>query len=349
MNLNKIKSNSFLTFDDVNIIPKYSEIESRSDVDITSKLTDTCFIKTPLVSAPMDTVTETDMAYKMAEHGAVGAIHRFHDIEYHAELITNLLRTQYDNGMEDYPVIASIGVTGDWKERASELFKCGSTMFLLDVAHGHHILVKNALEYLKSEFDISIIAGSVSTAKGAKDLQEWGADAIRFGQGNGSLCETRIRTGIGIPQLSGLMWARSEVSIPIIADGGIRTIGDVAKALAAGANTVMLGSLLSGTLESPGPISRVGNWPNESLYKKFRGSASLDAKLDRGESKNVEGNSKIIPYKGSIDRIISDITDGLKSACSYVGAKNIKEFYENAEFVKVTAAGMLEAKPHLLH
>jgi IMP dehydrogenase len=136
--------------------------------------------------------------------------------------------------------------------------------------------------------------------------------------------------------------------VPVNADGGIRNIGDVCKGLACGADTIMLGSLLSGTKESPGNIEKIGEWPNEKLYKKYRGSASLDSKTDRGESKNVEGNSKIIPYKGKVKRIISDISDGIRSSCSYVGAGDILDFQSKCEFVRVTQAGTLEAKPHLL-
>lgn len=339
----------YLTFDDVNIVPKYSEVKSRQNISLSTKLTSKFYLDFPIISAPMDTVTEHDMAFIMDCHGGVGAIHRFHDIQYHCELVMNLRELKNDNDIVSVPMIATIGVVGDWKERADELYKIGCRVFLLDVAHGHHILVKEAIEFLKSTYsDADVIAGSVSTSEGAIDLQNWGADAIRFGQGNGSLCETRIRTGIGIPQISGLINARKVVSIPIIADGGIRTIGDIAKALAAGANSVMLGSLLAGTKESPGSISKVGLWPNEVLYKKYRGAASLEAKQLRGEEKNVEGNSKLIPYKGKVSRLMSDIKDGLQSSCSYVGAKHLYDFRKKAEFVEVTHAGAIEAQPHLL-
>ena len=136
--------------------------------------------------------------------------------------------------------------------------------------------------------------------------------------------------------------------VPCMADGGVRSIGDVCKGLGGGADTVMLGSLLSGTKESPGVITKQGQWPNETLQKKYRGSASIESKTDRGESKNVEGYSTTIPYKGKVKRIISDVIDGLKSSMSYVGANNIEEFQSKCELIKVTNAGVLEAKPHLL-
>ena len=180
---------------------------------------------------------------------------------------------------------------------------------------------------------------------------EAGADAVRVGVGSGSLCSTRIQTGVGIPMVSAIRDVVSvcdDYGISVIADGGIRTPGDVAKAIVAGADCVMLGNLLSGTKETPGSITKTGMWPNEVLQKKYRGSASLEAKSDRGETHNVEGYSTTIPYKGKVKRIINDILDGLKSSMSYVGASNLEEFQSMAEFVRVTNSGINEAKPYLI-
>ena len=199
--------------------------------------------------------------------------------------------------------------------------------------------------------NVEVIGGSIATKKAAQDLCEWGVDGIRVGIGNGSLCETRIRTGVGLPQvsvLSDVCSVADTYNVPCIADGGVRYVGDVAKGLGAGADSVMLGSIIAGTKETPGNTHKVGEWPNEKLYKKYRGSASLDSKSDRGEYDNVEGNSKIIPYKGKVNRIISDIRDGLSSAFSYVGASDVLDFQSKCEFVQVTQAGVIEAKPHLL-
>ena len=236
-------------------------------------------------------------------------------------------------------------------ERAQELVNNGCNVLLIDVAHGHHKLVKEAMRRIKNETNVEVIAGSIATKAAAKHLIEWGADALRVGIGNGSLCETRIRTGVGVPQVSALIDVCSVAdnhSVPVIADGGIRYVGDVAKSLGLGASSVMVGSLFSGTKETPGEIIKQGEWPNERLYKKYRGSASLDSKSDRGESNNVEGNSKIIEYKGKVIRIISDIRDGLRSAFSYVGASDVLDFQSKCEFVRVTSNGTIEAKPHLL-
>ena len=399
-----------LTYDDVNIVPKYSELESRDDVDLTTRFTKNTILTIPIVASPMDTVTELDMAKEMMDWGGVGVIHRFQSIEKHARMMKSLhyewdryfepipgitdgtertlekewqewwdssirhwnsppTKSDWDDLKERFyfadsmihdekiwskrPLCAAIGVTGDYFERAQELVKNGCNVLFIDIAHGHHVLLKKVIKELKNEFgtNVEVIGGSIATKEATKDLCEWGVDGLRVGIGNGSLCETRIRTGVGLPQVSVLFDVCSvadNYGVPCVADGGIRYVGDISKAIGAGADTVMLGSLLAGTKETPGDTHKVGEWPNEKLYKKYRGSASLDSKSDRGESNNVEGNSKIIPYKGKVKRIISDIRDGLSSAFSYVGASNVLDFQSKCEFVRVTQAGTIEAKPHLL-
>jgi IMP dehydrogenase len=255
-----------------------------------------------------------------------------------------------DRMWRNLPLCAAVGVKGDYLERAKELVLNGCNVILIDVAHGHHKLVGDAIEEIKSKIsNIEVIAGNIATRDGAEFLCEKGADAIRVGIGNGSLCETRIRTGVGLPQVTALLDVCSvadRYDVPVIADGGIRNVGDVSKGLGSGADSVMVGSLLSGTKESPGSIEKQGEWPNEKLFKKYRGSASRDSK---GNDKNVEGNHKVIPYKGKVRRILSDIEDGIKSSCSYVGANNLDEYRSLVEFVEVTNAGQVEARPHLLN
>ena len=399
----------YLTYDDVNIVPKYSKLKSREDVKLNTRFTKNTELTIPIVASPMDTVTEVDMAKEMLEWGGVGVIHRFMSIEKQSQMMKSVWKvwdsyfnigknmggddsertidTEWDewyksvkhwnspptksdfddlkerfyfaDGMiEDEkiwskrPLCAAVGVTGDYLERARELVWNGCNVILIDVAHGHHKLVGDAIEEIKNDIsEIEVVAGSVATGNGAKFLCEKGADALRVGVGNGSLCETRIRTGVGLPSVTALLDVCSVAdgyNVPVIADGGIRNVGDVCKGLGSGADTIMVGSLLSGTKESPGTIEKKGQWPNEQLFKKYRGSASLDSKLERGEEKNVEGNHKVIPYKGKVKRIIGDIKDGIRSSCSYVGASNLEEYRSLVEFVEVTKAGQVEAQPHLL-
>jgi IMP dehydrogenase len=337
------------TFDDIQIIPKYSEVESRSQCNLTTRFTKQYKLGTPLVSSPMDTVTEYNMALAIASHGGVGILHRFMSIEKQSNQVRKIKE-------QEKLVSAAIGATGDYKERAQELVNAGAIVLLIDVAHGNTKQVRDAITWCKQNLPgyVDVIAGNVATYEGARNLAQWGADAIRVGIGNGSLCETRIRTGIGIPQVTALIESiraveETGIDVPIIADGGIKMTGDVAKALSLGADSIMIGSLLAGTRESPGEIQRMGMWPNEQLFKKYRGSASAEVKQVHGlEEKNVEGNSKLIPYKGKVERIISDISDGVRSAMSYVDATTIEEFQAKSEHVLITQNGLIEAKPHLL-
>ena len=393
---------TYLTYDDVNIVPKFSEVLSREDVDLSTRFTKNTTLSIPIVSSPMDTVTEYKMAREMLDWGGVGVIHRFQSIENQAKQMKRVWyewdrwyniggdkdRTDHTQVFEDWykgvrhwnspptksdyedlhellwfadeakkdedywskrPLCAAIGTTGDYLERAQELVKNGCNVLLIDVAHGHHKLVGDALEKIKKNIPrVEVVAGNIATREGAEFLLQSGADGIRVGIGNGSLCETRIRTGVGLPQVSTLLDVVTicdDFDVPCIADGGIRNIGDVCKGLGCGADSVMLGSLLSGTKESPGQIEKIGEWPNEKLFKKYRGSASRDSK---GNDKNVEGNHKVVPYKGKIHRLLSDIKDGIRSSFSYVGANNLSEYHCKVEFVRVTQAGTIEAKPHLI-
>ena len=388
------------TYDDINIVPMYSEVEHRDKVNIRTRFTKETEIAYPIVSSPMDTVTGLNMAKAMLEWGTCGVIHRFQSIEKQARMMKSLhyewdsywnigedtkrtIEIEWDEWWNDFsrsnpptkedwkdlkkrwwfadsmidsdshweklPLCAAIGVTDDYLERAQELVKNGCNVLLIDVAHGHHKLVGDAIEEIKTRLSgIEVVAGSVATKDATKYLCEKGADSIRVGIGNGSLCETRIRTGVGIPTVSAIIdcvAVADTFNCPVIADGGIRNIGDVCKGLACGADSVMLGSILSGTKESPGEIEKIGQWPNEQLFKKYRGSASRDTKRS---DKNVEGNHKVVPYKGKTRRILHDIGDGVRSSFSYVGANNIAEFHSLVELVKVTRAGQVEAKPHLL-
>ena len=342
--------NRYLTYDDVNIIPKYSDVTSRDNVTLNTKFTKKTELQIPIVSSPMDTITEYDMAFEMMIMGGVGVIHRFNSIEEQSSIMNKLHTEKYDHC--ELPLCAAVGIKGDYLERTQELVNNGCNVILIDVAHGHHKLVGDAINEIKKNISgVEVIPGNNATGEGAEILCKQGADGIRAGIGNGSLCETRIRTGVGVPSVSSLLDVVSVAdrhNVPVIADGGVRNIGDVCKGLGCGADSVMLGRLISGTKETPGSIEKIGEWPNEQLFKKYRGSASLDSKKVRGENKNVEGNHKVIPYKGKLKRILQDITEGIKSSFSYVGASNFDEFHSRVEFVEVTYAGMVEARPHLL-
>ena len=329
-----------LTYDDIQLVPEYSEVESRQNIDLSTRISTNYKIKVPLIASPMDTVCDSEMAIAMAELGGVGCIHRFMSIEEQG-LETKKVRT----AVQDAVVMAAIGANGDYLERAQELVNSGVNVILIDVAHGHHKFVRDAIGNLKRNLPahIDIVAGNIATANAARDLVEWGANALRVGIGGGSLCTTRIKTGFGVPNVTSLEACYNASPVPIIACGGIRNSGDIAKALAVGANSVILGSLLAGTKEAPGAIIEKSN----GLYKRYRGAASLETKSIHGQAtRNVEGESTIVPFKGGVKFIVEGLLDGLRSALSYAGANNLSEFIP--EYVVVTNAGMNEARPHLL-
>ena len=341
-----------LTYDDINLIPSFSSIESRSTIDLSTQFTTNYKIRIPLIASPMDTVCDSEMAIAMEELGGVGIIHRFMSIEEQSKevssvfLHTHIIGRWVFNGIpQRVPVSAAIGANGDYLERAQELTKQGANVILIDVAHGYHKFVMEAIRNLKKTLPshVDIIAGNVATGDAAYNLQDAGADAIRVGIGGGSLCTTRIKTGFGVPNVTSLQDCVQSVKVPIIACGGIRSSGDIAKALAVGADSVILGSLLAGTKEAPGAIIEKVN----GLYKRYRGAASLETKSIHGQVKrNVEGESTVVPFKGGIKFVVEGLLDGVRSALSYAGANNLGEYLP--EYVVVTQAGVNEARPHIL-
>jgi IMP dehydrogenase len=354
-----------LTYDDIQLIPKYSNILSRTTISLKTKLSRRYGLLTPFVASPMDTVCEFEMAYKMFLYGGVGCIHRFMSIEDQSEQIKKLNYLIYGEGfggpyeswnldsgewhtdINMVPIMAAIGVSDKDKERALSLTENGASVILIDVAHGHHQNVIDMIKWGKENLPehVDVIAGNITTREAAIDLQEAGADGLRVGVGSGSLCTTRIKTGFGVPSVTCIEEISQAATVPIMADGGIRTSGDIAKALAVGADVVMLGSLLAGTEESPGKIIET---QNGSLLKRYRGSASLETKTIHGQAqRNVEGESTTIPYKGGVKFIIEGLVDGVRSALSYGGASNLQEF--TPDYVQVTNSGIQEARPHLLH
>lgn len=329
-----------LTFDDVLLTPKRSEVRSRRDPQLTTKLTRKFEIQTPIISANMDTVTEYDMAFAMNEIGGVGILHRFLSIEDQAKQAHQLR----EKGLKI--IAASVGVGDEFKSRAEALVKAGTNLLTIDIAHGHSIQMMETLKWLKDTHpEVEIIAGNLATPDAARDLIEAGADAIKVGIGPGSMCTTRIITGCGVPQLTAIALC-AEVAetykVPVIADGGIRTSGDIVKAFAAGASTVMLGSMLAGTMETPGEI--------KNGKKMYRGMASRSAQDSwRGgvpQGMAPEGESTQISIKGRVQDVIHELAGGIRSGMSYLNATSIAEISRNALFIEMSASGVRESRAH---
>lgn len=352
-----------LTYDDIQLVPQYSDIPTRTQINLNTLVSRRYGLLNPIVASPMDTVCGLEMAYKMFLLGGVGCIHRFNSIEEQSKIVKELYHRIYGEGFggpfEDWgvmldtwhseiphvPIMAAIGVSESDKFRAKHLVESGCNILLIDVAHGHHENVRKMIEWCKENLDdkVDIIAGNIATKEAAQDLESWGVDGLRVGIGGGSLCTTRVKTGFGVPNVSCIEDIVSVAKTPVMADGGIRSSGDISKALAIGASSVMLGSLIAGTEEAPGQIVETP----KGLYKRYRGSASLETKVTHGQqARNVEGESTTIPYKGGVKFIVNGLLDGVKSALSYGGAKNLQEF--KPPYVVVTNSGINEARPHLL-
>ena len=337
------KFENTVSFDDVLLVPNYSDIESRSEVDIGNNLGFHKF-KMPIISSPMDTVTEGEMSRAMAKLGGLGIVHRYNDIEEQQKIIESMA----GNYNPSYLAVA-VGITGDYLDRAHAAVNAGATILCVDVAHGHHSLMKKALQKLRQSLPVGvhIMAGNVATLEAFNDLADWGADSVKVGIGGGSICSTRIQTGHGMPTLQSVLeCAKSDRSAKLIADGGIKTSGDIVKALAAGADFVMLGSLLGGTDESPGEIYTS---LDGKKYKAYRGMASREAQVDwRGKVGSLEGISTTVPYKGSVVNILEDLTRGIRSGFSYSGARTMDEFHSKSRFIEQTPASQIESSTHIL-
>lgn len=330
-----------MTYDDIYMTPLYSEVLSRHNVSTYVEKGDLGF-KLPIIASPMDTVCEDNMAIKMAEHGGLGFIHRYNSIPQQVELIKKC---------KGYNVGAAIGATKDFLERAEELYSAGCNMFCIDVAHGNHIYVKNAIEALRKKFgdNIRIMAGNVAEGGATLNLISWGADMIRIGVGGGSCCTTRVRTGHGVPNVTSVLdsakAAEHKKDVFFVADGGIRSSGDIVKALALGADMVMLGSLLAGTEEAPGQTI-IGE--DGKQYKAFKGMASKEAQDSwRGKVSVAEGVSSRVPCKGPVENILNDLKKGVQSGLSYSGVSNIKEFRKKVNFGIQSSASIREGLPHI--
>lgn len=337
-----------LTYDDVLLEPQFSDIESRKEVNIGNWLDEErgLWFNLPLIASPMDTVCEDKMAITIGKMGGLGIVHRYNTIDKQceiAEIISNEIPTSKFG--------CAIGITGDYLERADALVEGGVKILCLDVAHGDHVLMKSALITLREKLgnDVHLMAGNVATLEGVDNLASWGANSIRVGIGGGSICSTRIQTGHGVPSLdSVIQCTRTNYNVAIIADGGIKTSGDIVKALAARADFAMLGSILAGSSDTPGEVFVSAR--NGDATKVYRGMASKDAQMDwRGKSSSLEGISTTIPYKGETSEIINQLENGIRSGFSYSGARTINQLWYKARFVKQTSAGTRESDTHILY
>jgi len=340
-----------LTFDDVTLVPKYSEILP-SEVDTSIILTKFLKLKIPLISSAMDTVTESRMAIAIAKSGGLGIIHRNLDIKKQVLEIKKVKKQKLLVG-------AAVGAGVNELKRAEAILKENIDMIVVDTAHAHTKKVSEIIRFIKKKKSkkTSLCAGNIATAEAAKFLLKLGVDIIKVGIGPGSICTTRLVAGIGVPQLSAILNVRNGIknkSVKIISDGGIKYSGDLAKAFAAGADAVMVGSLFAGTDEAPGKlIKRKGK-----LFKSFRGMGSVGAmnkgSADRYFQSKHKDKSKYVPegvegyakYKGKVDNIVYKLIGGLRSSMGYLGSKQIKYLRDKPQFVKITKAGFYESMVH---
>ena len=361
-----------ITFDDVLLVPGFSDF-SRADISVSTKLTKNISLDIPFVSAPMDTVTESKLAIALADLGGIGIIHRNLTIEDQVAEVKKVLDKKLKAG-------AAIGANKGFEERAKALIETGATVIVIDSAHGYATPIINTIKYIKKTFPkTEIIAGNIATYDGAKALIEAGADALRVGMGPGAICTTRIISGMGVPQITALFEtcrAGKEFGVPVIADGGIKYSGDMVKAFAAGASSVMMGSYFASCEESPGEVKELDSTHvplrfqsifNDKTktykFKSYRGMGSIGAMKkgaaikseDEFHGKNykdrvlvAEGVEGLVPVKGTVKSLIDQAIGGIKSGMYYVGAKTVSDLQEHGKFIQITQASLTESHPHSL-
>jgi IMP dehydrogenase len=347
----KIIKEEVLSFDDVILEPQYSTLETRKNIDTSVDVNynnKSLKFNIPIISSPMSTVTEAHMSNAMISQGGLGIIHRYNTIEFQSKLLGYVNHRDYR--------AAAIGATGDYKERLSELVKNDLNVVCIDIAHGDHILMEKAIEYIRSEYpDLFVMAGNVATGHAYKRLALAGAHAVRTSVGSGSICTTRIQTGHGIPTFQAILDCNqakqehlesgTDWPIPyIIADGGIKNSGDIVKSLAAGADFVMLGSMLSGTRETPGKVII----QDGKKIKRYNGMASKAAQKNwKGSYNSIEGVASYVQYKGTTSKVINEIMSNVRSGMSYSGANSLQELKELSVFRRQTNSSHVEGNPHI--
>tara|TARA_B100001093_G_scaffold464688_1_gene481761 strand:+ start:298 stop:1377 length:1080 start_codon:yes stop_codon:yes gene_type:complete len=339
-----------LTFDDVLLLPRFSSVVP-SQTNLNINLSHTIQLKLPFLSSAMDTVTESKMAIAMAKNGGLGVIHRNFKIQKQCNEVKKVKENNFKVG-------AAIGTSQNEILRAKKLIDNGVDLLVIDTAHGHSKNVLFTLNKIKKfSKKIPICVGNIATGEAAKTLYNSGADILKVGIGPGSICTTRIVAGIGVPQITAIINVKTTMknkNIKIISDGGIKFSGDIIKAIAAGADAIMMGSIFAGTEESPGKKFKIKN----KLYKLYRGMGSIGA-MSSGSSeryfqKNYKDKSKFVPegvesrvlYKGNVDKIIYQLQGGLRSSMGYIGAQNIRDIIKKSKFIKITKAGFYESMVH---
>ena len=359
-----------LTFDDVLLLPGFSDF-SRSEINLSTKLTKKIKLSIPLVSAPMDTVTESKLAIALAEMGGIGIIHRNLTIEDQAGEVAKVK-------VKKFLVGAAVGVNKGFEDRVKALAKSGADVLVLDSAHGFTSTMISAIKFIKRKYSVmEIIAGNIATVDGARALIKAGADGLRVGMGPGAICTTRIISGMGVPQITAItdvFNVAKKLGVPVIADGGIKYSGDMVKAIAAGASAVMMGGYFAQCLESPGKTftltrnevpSRFKNVFNNGgrtyQFKEYRGMGSEGAMKKGAKIKSedefhgksykdrvmvAEGVEGLVPVKGNVRELVEQAVGGIKSGMYYVGAKSISELWKKAKFIQITQASLTESHPH---
>lgn len=335
-----------LTYDDVLLEPRFSDVV-RSEVDLGAQVTKKIKIKIPILAAAMDTVSEAEMGIVLGQLGGLAVLHRNCSV---AEEVTMLKKVQAKK------LISAASVGPHDIERAKALDKAGADIIVVDCAHAHNKKIIASAKIIKKSIKAQLIVGNIATQEAALEFVKF-ADAIKVGIGPGSICTTRVVAGIGVPQLTAILnvvAVAKKYKVPVVADGGLKYSGDIVKALAAGASTVMLGSMLAGTKESPGKVIRI----NGQMVKKYRGMGSLGA-MKKGQSSDryfqkgnkryvPEGVEGIIPYKGMLEEVIFNMIGGLRSGMGYIGAKNIPQLAVRAKFIRITNASLKESHPHTI-
>lgn len=357
-----------LTFDDVLLRPGYAGFD-RSTITLRTKLTRRIQLDAPFVSAPMDTVTESELAIALASLGGIGIIHRNLSIDNQVSEVKKVKESGCKVG-------AAVGSSAGYEDRVKALVDTGVDVLLVDSAHGYAIKVIETVKYIKKNYDIDVIAGSIATREGAQALVDAGADGLRVGMGPGAICTTRIVSGMGVPQLSALLEV-AEVAhaadVPMIADGGIINSGDVVKALAAGASTIMMGRMFAACIEAPGEVVKLKadqvpsrfqdilDGSDDYTFKTYRGMGSVGAmkqgievssedefhgKSYQGDVLVAEGVEGLVPTSGTVKQLLDQMIGGINSGMYYVGTENIATLWSQAQFMQITQASLSESHPH---